>query len=85
MAETGVTRPLAIIIFLVGVVLGQNDSPVLTNDLKDNRKYDIIQVLKKLKTNTDMSKKAKARLRDSKKNIYPKSRPYNRKLFLYES
>ena len=49
MAETGVTRPLAIIILLVGVVLGQNDSPVLTNDLKDNRKYDIIKYVSKVR------------------------------------
>ena len=31
-------RPLAIVILLVGVVLGQNDSTALDDDLKDERK-----------------------------------------------
>ena len=38
MVETRVIRPLAIVILLVGVVLGQNDSTALDDDLKDERK-----------------------------------------------
>ena len=38
MVEARVMSPLAIIIHLVGVVLGQNDSTALDDDLKDERK-----------------------------------------------